>query len=174
MPIDFIAVFVTLPIVILTLTFVLFIRASSKPDTEVEDAEESIDRWKKSRTVGYWTSSIILSVVYIIVGVPKLSGLSDVMHRFTEWGYSEDFMLFIGASEFIAGIFLLIPKTSLYAATYLGLIMCGAIYTHLAFDSVAWAMLPAFCLSFLVYIGYEDLKRGHAFGSQAPLERSAA
>ena len=174
MPIDFIALFVTLPIVILTLTFVLFIRASTKPDTEVEDADESIDRWERSRTVGYWISSVVLSIVYIFVGVPKLSGLNDVMHRFTEWGYSEDFLLFIGASEFIAGIFLLIPKTSLYAATYLGLIMCGAIYTHLAFDSVVWALLPAFCLSFLVYIGYEDLNRGHAFGSPRLRDRLPA
>lgn len=174
MPIDFIAIFVTLPIVILTLTFVLFIRASSKPDTGVEDVEESLDRWEKSRTVGYWISSVSLAIVYILVGMPKLSGLGDVMHRFNEWGYSEDFMLFIGASEFIAGIFLLIPKTSLYAATYLGLIMCGAIYTHLAFDSVAWALLPAFCLSFLVYIGYEDLQRGHAFGSPRVPSRSPA
>jgi uncharacterized membrane protein YphA (DoxX/SURF4 family) len=174
MPIDFIAIFVTLPIVILTLTFVLFIRASSKPDTETEGAEESLDRWEKSRTVGYWISSVSLAIVYILVGMPKLSGLGDLMHRFTDWGYSEDFMLFIGASEFIAGIFLLIPKTSLYAATYLGLIMCGAIYTHLAFDSVAWALLPAFCLSFLVYIGYEDLQRGHAFGSPRVPSRSPA
>ncbi|MFW5967649.1 MAG: hypothetical protein ACOCV2_09040 [Persicimonas sp.] len=34
-------------------------------------------------------------------------------------------------------------------------VMVGAIYTHLAFDSVYWALLPAFCLSFLMFIAYE-------------------
>lgn len=163
MPINIMSLFITIPIVILTLTFVLFIRQASRPEEAGPDALRS---WQRSRTVGYWASTVSLAIVYIIVGTPKISGLSNVLHRFEEWGYSEEFMLFIGASEFIAGIFLLIPRTSFFAATYLGIIMSGAVYTHLAFDTAYWALLPAFCLSFLVYIGYEDIQRGHVFAAK--------
>lgn len=162
MPINIISIFLTVPIVALTLTFVLFIRQSSRP----EQAGKPLETWKRSRTVGYWASSVSLAIVYIVVGTPKLTGLNDIFHRFTEWGYSEDFMLFIGASEFVAGIFLLIPRTSFYSAVYLGIIMSGAIYTHLTFDTAVWALLPTFCLSFLVYIAYEDIQREHiSFGA---------
>lgn len=171
MPISLVALFVTLPIVGLTLTAVYFIRQTSKPGAETPEQNElaasssgesgaSLGHWRRARRTGYWTSAIILAFVYMLTGVPKVTGLHEVMHRFSAWGYSEDFMLFIGASEFIAGIFLLLPGASKYAAAYLGVIMSGAIYTHLAFDTAIWAMLPLFCLSFLFYIGYEDRVRG--------------
>lgn len=151
------ALFMTVPIVLLTIGFVYAIRVGSEPPP-VEEAEEATDRseWEKSRRIGYWASTISLSVVYLATGVPKLTGLSEVMHRFQEWGYSEEFMLFVGATEFLAGILLLVPRLSLYAASYLGILMAGAVYTHLAFDTAAWALLPAFCLSFLFFIAYED------------------
>ena len=162
MALDIVAFFVTVPLVILTLAFVYFVRSSSEPDPPpIPGAAPTAARrrWERARRTGYWASTVILALVYMSAGLPKLTGLNDLMHRFSEWGYSENFMLFIGASEFVAAIFLLIPATSLYAATYLGVIMVGAIYTHLAFDPVIWVLLPAFCLSFLGFIAYEDWQR---------------
>jgi uncharacterized membrane protein YphA (DoxX/SURF4 family) len=154
MPIDPLALFVAIPILGLTALFVYFVRQSS-----IEaDIGGELDM-AKGRRNGYWASSVILAGVYILTGMPKVSGLGDVMHRFQEWGYSENFMMFIGATEFVAGIFLLIPRTSLYAAGYLSIIMTGAIYTHLAFDTWIWALLPAGCLAFLAFIAYEDWDR---------------
>lgn len=155
-PIDPLALFVTLPIVGLTLTFVYVVRVTSEP---APDAEEKRSTWERARRTGYWASSTILSVVYVMTGLPKLTGFDDILHRFSAWGYSEDFALFIGVSEFLAGILLLIPGLSLYAAAYLGLIMVGAVYTHLAFDPFVWTLLPIVCLSFLAFIGYEDWER---------------
>jgi uncharacterized membrane protein YphA (DoxX/SURF4 family) len=154
MPLDPLALFVAIPILGLTALFVYFVRQSS-----IEaDIGAELDM-AKGRRNGYWASSVILAGVYILTGMPKVSGLGDVMHRFQEWGYSENFMMFIGATEFVAGIFLLIPRTSLYAAGYLSIIMTGAIYTHLAFDTWIWALLPAGCLAFLAFIAYEDWDR---------------
>ena len=154
MPIDPLALFVALPVLGLTGLFVYFVRQSS-----IEaDIGDQLDM-AEGRRNGYWASSIILAGVYVLTGMPKVSGLGDTMHRFREWGYSEDFMMFIGATEFVAGIFLLIPRTSLYAAGYLSIIMTGAIYTHLAFDTWIWALLPAGCLAFLLFIAYEDWDR---------------
>lgn len=169
MPLDIMALFVTLPVVVLTIGFVYVIRMSSKPDIESvpePKAEEKLTNWQKARRRGYRISSVILAGVFVMTGLPKLGGLNEIMTSFGSWGYPDEFMLFIGVTEFIAGIFLLVPKASLYAAGYLSIVMAGAVYTHLAFDSVAWALLPLFCLSFLFYIVYEDwqTRKGRGVG----------
>jgi uncharacterized membrane protein YphA (DoxX/SURF4 family) len=163
MAVDFIALFVALPVAILTVAFVYFVRAESLSKEEGEQERETF--WSDSRRVGYWASAVGLALVYILAGVPKLGGFSDALHRFQEWGYSDEFMMFIGISEFVAAILLVIPRTAFYSAIYLGTIMVGAIYTHLAFDSVLWALLPAFCLSFLAFIAYESF--GHRAGAKS-------
>lgn len=163
MPFQPIALFAAIPLVLLTLGFVYAIRVGMAPEPAPGQTEEGADprtSWDRARKRGYWGATISLALVYIGTSMPKVTGTGDVLTRFSEWGYSENFMLFIGASEFLAGILLLVPRTSLYAACYLGIIMVGAIYTHFAFDSAVWALLPAFCLSFLAFIAYEDTKRG--------------
>lgn len=168
MPFQPIALFAAIPLVFLTLGFVYAIRVGMAPEpTPGEADEEEPDprtAWDRARKRGYWGSTIALALVYIGTSMPKVTGASDVLTRFSEWGYPENFMLFIGASEFLAGILLLIPRTSLYAASYLAIIMVGAIYTHIAFDSVILALLPSFCLSFLAFVAYEDMKRGTQAG----------
>ena len=165
MGISIFALFVAVPVAILTALFVYFVRASSMADEPPVAVERRRSLWKRPRLVGYWVSTVILSLVFIVAGLPKLGEANDVLHRFSEWGYSEEFLLFIGASEVVAGIFLLVPQTAKYAASYLAVIMVGAIYTHLAFDTVVWALLPTFCLSFLVFIAYEAHERSK---SEAP------
>lgn len=171
MSVDFLALFVSIPIAFLTVTFVYFVRASSI--SKEEEAATSGSFWKEPRRVGYWASAIALSLVYLLAGVPKLGGVSDVLHRFSEWGYSDEFMMFIGVSEFVAAILLVIPRTALYAAAYLGVIMVGAIYTHVAFDTVSMALLPAFCLSFLSFVGYEAYARTRGRGAATDGLRAA-
>jgi len=179
MPISIMAIFVTLPVVALTVGFVYAVRVSSRPD--VEDApepvaEKKLTNWERARRTGYWISSIVLAVVFVSTGLPKLGGLGELMHKFGSWGYPDEFLLFIGVTEFFAGILLLVPRTSLYAATYLSVVMAGAVYTHLAFDSFVWALLPLFCLSFLFYIAYEDWqsRRGRGFEEGRPDEMVAS
>lgn len=109
--------------------------------------------------MGYWVSSLVLAGVFIIAGLPKLTELNALVHSFSQWGYSENLLIFIGATELIAGILLIIPRSSIFAASYLAVIMTGAIYTHLAFDMWVWALLPATCLAFLSFVIFEDWQR---------------
>lgn len=159
MGIDIVALFVAVPVAILAAVFVFFVRSSAVKKAPPPEVQRTKPIWKRPRLVGYWASAISLSIVYLVAGLPKLGGLDELLHQFSNWGYSEDFLTFIGASEFIAAIFLLIPQTAMYAALYLAAIMVGAIYTHLAFDTVWWALLPTFCLSFLMFIAYEARAR---------------
>jgi uncharacterized membrane protein YphA (DoxX/SURF4 family) len=173
MNIDIFALFIAIPVAVLTALFVYFVRASSMTGEPKEADAKRTPFGKRPRLVGYWTSAIILSLVYISAGLPKLGEANEVLHRFSNWGYSEGFLMFIGVSEVIAGIFLLIPQTAKYAATYLAVIMVGAIYTHVAFDTLWWALLPAFCLSFLMFIAYEAHARSKRDAAREPV-RSAS
>jgi uncharacterized membrane protein YphA (DoxX/SURF4 family) len=152
MPINPIAIFVTIPVVLLTVSFVQVVRTQSVEQGKQLDFIE-IGRAKK---IGYRISTIALASLYIMTGVPKLTGLFDLIHRFEQWGYSQEFMYLVGATEFLAGLGLLIPISSTYSAIYLSVIMTGAVYTHLAFAEYQMLLLPLLCLSFLAFIIYED------------------
>ena len=137
-PGDFVplALFIAIPIAALTAAFVYFVRASSIPSDQPplteRDAPTPIEQ---SRRIGYWISSIVLGLLYVVVGLPKITPLFlvDIIHDFEKWGYSEQFQYFIGATEFVSGIFLMIPRTSFYVAIYLSIVMVGAIYTGAMF-----------------------------------------
>lgn len=51
---------------------------------------------------------------------------------FAEWGYPGWFVYAIGALEFCGAVGVLFPCVAHYAASGLGVIMCGALYTVLA------------------------------------------
>lgn len=169
MSVDFISLFVAVPIAVLTVSFVYFVRTASMSGEQSQ--RERDEFWHQPRRVGYWASAVALALVYLLAGIPKLGSFGDALHRFHEWGYSDEFMMFIGISEFVAAVLLVIPRTAFYAASYLGIIMVGAIYTHLAFDTALMALLPAFCLAFLSFIAYESF--GRRAGSSPSKQRTA-
>lgn len=109
----------------------------------------------ESLDTGLWATTILLSLVYIAAGLPKVGGMSQLIHRFEEvWGYPEWFRLLIGGLEFIGGILLIIPGTAFWAATGLSVIMIGALYTHLVLGEPSLVVVPALCLSLLLYVAY--------------------
>ncbi len=156
-----IALFIAVPIVALTLAGVYFLRASTMVREQRRVlAGKDEGMLGKARTIGYWASSIGVSILFIIAGLPKINDLGETFHQFAHWGYPEAFLTFIGITEVVAAIFLLLPRTSKYAAGYLSVIMVGAIYTHLAFDPLPYVFLPTVVLAFLAFVLYEDLNRG--------------
>ncbi len=80
-----------------------------------------------------WVLAVGLAYVYVIAsGLPKLQSASGYVTRFEEFGYSMSFMFLVGIYETAAGLLLLIPMTSFYAAVALVVEMAGATYSHLA------------------------------------------
>ena len=156
MPVDVLSLFVALPIVGLTILGIYFLRREWTENEPPSDrSSRGTDRVGRVFTGVTW----LLALVYVIMGVPKLSALSDVIHQFEHWGYSETFMYLIGAVEFLGAILLLMPRIRLLAASVLSAIMAGAIYTHLAFDPAWLVLLPTACLAMLVFVGYESFRR---------------
>lgn len=107
------------------------------------------------KTVALWALTLLSSALFIAAAVPKLGDYGFFAARFDEWGYPGWFELAVGIAEVVGAIFLIIPGTAFYAAGLLGVIMAGAIFTHLAFGMAAYAIVPALLLIGLAYIGWQ-------------------
>ncbi len=158
MEINAIALFVTIPVVVLTLGFVFFLRSSTLSKKH-PDGVLSGEIKDNPRRVGYWVLTLLLAGVFVFAGISKLLGADSITHQFSEWGYSEGFQTFVGVSQVVGAILLILPRSAAYAASYLGVIMAGAAYTHLAFDGPWMALIPLACLAGLGLIVHEDLRR---------------
>ena len=118
------------------------------------------------KTVALWALTLLSSALFIAAAVPKLGDYGFFAARFEEWGYPGWFELGVGIAEIVGAIFLIIPATSFYAAGVLGLIMAGAVYTHLAFGVAAYAIVPALLFMGLAYIAWQ--RRPQRLRSRTP------
>lgn len=160
--IDIFALFVAIPVVVLTVTFIIVLYEPTTPDPEhIERGESSELLGIHSRTE--WVLTIGFALLFILTGVHIASGLPEVepieavLSQFDAWGYTESFRLFIGTTEMLAAILLIPRQTASWAAGYLSIIMGGSIYTHVAYGNWALAFIPLVCLIGLVYLGVARL-----------------
>ena len=95
--------------------------------------------------------AVLLGLVFAAAGAAKIGGADAPAADFVRFGYATWFLYLIGLIEFAAGIGLIIPKFTRYAALVLFPVLLGVIGTHLVHDPVE-AMLPAFVLLVLIEI----------------------
>lgn len=91
-----------------------------------------------------------IAIIYLATGLRKLFGAGSIVADFMSWGYSPLFMYFIGIIELLGAITLLIPQTRVLAIPSLGVVMLGAIGTHLLNEEYLQVLLP---LAMLVLLG---------------------
>lgn len=116
---------------------------------------------KKLHLYLLWISKIIISVLFILASIGKLTNDPSVIQMFQEWGYFKGFHMIIGVLEFVLAILLLIPKTSVYAGISLFVLMIGAMVTHLLNDPITEIFRPAifmFLLTIIVYLQWDKIK----------------
>ena len=101
----------------------------------------------KVRTIIGWVLASLLALGYLAAAIGKLTGAAT--QTFAHWGYPVWFATLIGICELAGAIGLLIPKTSRYAVLGLTVIMCGAIYTHLASHEGLQVLRPVIFLVIL-------------------------
>jgi len=108
----------------------------------------------RGKTIVIWVVSGLLALLYLTSGGMKLAGAQPAIESFTRYGYSAWFRLLIGAIEIVGAFLLLVPRTSGYAATALGVVMIGAAYTHLVNAEASRALLPVLLLVVLSVLAY--------------------
>jgi len=112
---------------------------------------------KKAIEISAWVTAIILFLLFVSAGYPKISPNQSMINRFLNWGYSQEFAQFIGGFELLGGILLLVPRASLYASLGLLLLMFGAVYTHVSTDigSPWFAIITAILLTTNTFLWYK-------------------
>lgn len=104
--------------------------------------------------ISRWVLVIILALLFISSGYPKIVPGQSMIDRFLAWGYSKNFVLLIGVIELLGGVLIAIPRASFYASLLLFAVMLGAIYTHVStgIGSPWFAVITAALLGLNMYL----------------------
>lgn len=78
-----------------------------------------------------WGLRIVLALAFFAAGGSKLAGVAAMVEIFDRIGAGQVFRLMVGAIEVFGATLLLIPRTGLAGALWLGGTMVGAVGTHL-------------------------------------------
>lgn len=85
----------------------------------------------KGKTRVVMVLSALVAVFLAVNGVMKLVGDPSVAANFDRWGYPGWFMVVTGSMELLASVLVAIPRTRFAGAGLIGMIMVGAIATHI-------------------------------------------
>jgi putative oxidoreductase len=101
--------------------------------------------------------SALLALIYMLAGTAQLISADIVVERFQVWGYPVSLVPVIGLIEVIGALALLVPSIASLGAIGLGLVMVGAVVTHIAFGSPPFAIVPLALLVALAWVAYQRL-----------------
>lgn len=114
----------------------------------------------KGKKIAMWVVSFLLAGLFLFVGFPKLFTPEKIRPMFAQYGYAAWFLTFIGCSEVLGAIGLLVPRVAALAAVGLSIIMVGAVYTLASHHEFKQAVTPVVVLVLLVAVGYARMKQG--------------
>jgi putative oxidoreductase len=83
----------------------------------------------RAKTVVSWALQILCGALFVLIGTVKFADPTWA-RNFERWGYPSGSHLIVGAIEAAAGLGLLIPRLTPYAAGVLMIVMTGAAATH--------------------------------------------
>lgn len=104
----------------------------------------------------------ILGVVFIAVGIPKVTGQEQMVANFQRWGYADVVRQATGWLEVLTGALLLVgiavASLAVTGSLLVIAIMIGALFTHQrAHDPIAMWIAPAMLLVLDVVLAYSLL-----------------
>ena len=88
-------------------------------------------RVKALKGTAIWLPTVLLGLLFVMQGLMKLSGMPVWIERFRDYGYPDNFVFVVGATELLGGILLFVPRVARFGAAMLAVVMIGAGVTHL-------------------------------------------
>jgi uncharacterized membrane protein YphA (DoxX/SURF4 family) len=85
----------------------------------------------KAQTTLMWVLTVLLAGLFVVAGAGKLIGMDQVVQSFQRFGYPGWFRIIVGIIEVACGVALLFPKFAIDAASFLVVLMLGAVLTEL-------------------------------------------
>ena len=113
--------------------------------------------------VALWALSVLMALLFLVAGVPKLLGAQGHVEHFAHWRYPDWFRLVVGTVEVASAILLLVPRVAPLGAAGIAAIMAGATYTHVLRvpEEAGRAPLTLSLLALGVLIGYVRRPKPH-------------
>ena len=107
--------------------------------------------------------SVLLALMFLGAGIPKLLGTPDVVAGFAKYGYPSWFHLLVGGTEVVAAVLLLVPRVAWLGAIAIVVIMVGATYTHavLGTGEGSNALVTSCLLIVAAFVAYMRWPRAH-------------
>lgn len=102
------------------------------------------------KNVLVWVFQVLMGILYLIEGVPKVISIPEVVVMFENWGYPYGFYLIIGGLELLGGFLLFHPKSAGYASIFLSVVMIGAMSTHIIHDEGLIVLRP---IAYMIGLG---------------------
>lgn len=109
-------------------------------------------------TVALWAVQFVAAAAFVAIGSAKFASPEWAL-KFERWGYPDGFYLVVGALEVAGGVLLLLPKTTLYAAALIGVILAGAAATHALHGESARIAAPFMWMAVIAGLGWARRRR---------------
>lgn len=101
-------------------------------------ASEPVSKGRRiARGLLLWVPTVLFGALMVMQGIIKLAPGSPWVAVFERFGYPDGFYLVIGVVELLGGFLLFIPRFAGYAGLMLGIVMVGAMGTHMMMSE--WA-----------------------------------
>ena len=112
------------------------------------------------RRVAVWGGAISSAVAFVAVGISKFEGASAMRwsERFGQWGYPANAQYVVGVFEILGGLGVLIPRWRRAASLTLGVLMMGALCTHVV-NAEFPRVIPPLVLGGLAFLMYWSHRR---------------
>ena len=118
--------------------------------------------------------SIVTCIWFVVMGVPKLFGMTAWAIQFEGWGYPPILMYVVGAIETVGGLMLLFRRTALLGAATLLIVMIGAAVTHTFNFDGAYILRPVLSALALLWIVIRRRSAIQRPGKTPPAESGGA
>jgi uncharacterized membrane protein YphA (DoxX/SURF4 family) len=110
---------------------------------------------KLARTIGVWLVTLWLASMCLIVGTIKFTQADNWDRSFNRWGYATWFRPIVGVAELAAGVLVLAPPVAAYGALTMGVVMVGALGTHIVhgeLNRIVPPLLPLMLSAIVFYV----------------------
>ncbi len=97
----------------------------------------------------------VVAAVMLLMGGMKLMNPAMSGAQFEGWGYPAWFALVTGALEMAAGVLLFVGRTRFFGAALTGVVMLGAIVTHLRMPEMGMIPLAAMILAGAAFVAWQ-------------------
>jgi uncharacterized membrane protein YphA (DoxX/SURF4 family) len=101
-----------------------------------------------------WALGLILALIFLYQGAIKVVGTRAAIDEFERWMFPQWFRLFIGASELLLTVLLMIPRVRFFGALGAVALMLGAIPVNVRAEEYGFLPVPLFVLASAAYLAW--------------------